>query len=122
MNLDVPALVEDIINALKHNVGANWQAISQFAQSQTTLLAKQGKLIAESRATGALHDDDELFYFFVDQLAENTKNFTRSMAALTAITLESAWNTVVTKLWNAINTIITHAGLPGLIIPPLPVP
>ncbi len=119
MPIDVGKLVEDIMNALKGAVGDGWSKIAGFAEKQSKMLANQAAMITQSRIDGSLKDDDDLFEFFVDQLKEMTENFARSVATLTLLTIEEAWNAVVHVIWGTINSALSSARMAGIPIPTL---
>jgi hypothetical protein len=120
MAIDVPKLVDDVLDALRGELGEGFASIADFAEKQSKMLAQQAAFITEARLNGSLKDDDELFDFFVDQLKEMSGNFARAVAQLTVLTIERAWNAVVDAVWGAINGAIGAAGFPALPIPRAP--
>ncbi|WP_138472189.1 hypothetical protein [Poseidonocella sp. HB161398] len=120
MSVNIAELTTDIINAVTNIVGSDWSKISTFAKKQIKMLAKQAEMIATSRITGSLRDDDENFVFFMGQLEKHTRNFARAVAAMTIVTLERAWNAVANLIWGAVNTALQGANLGQIALPPLP--
>ena len=122
MDFDTGKVVEDIISALKGAVGDGWSAISGFAEKQAKMLANQAAMIAQSRITGSLKDDDDMFEFFTDQLKDHATNFARSVATLTLLTIEQAWNAMVKVVWGAINGALASAKIAGIPLPTFDIP
>lgn len=122
MDFDTGKVVDDIISALKGAVGKGWTAISGFAETQAKMMANQAAMIAQSRISGSLKDDDEMFEFFTDQLKDHATNFARSVATLTLLTIEQAWNAVVKVVWGAINGALSSVRLAGIPLPTFNVP
>lgn len=120
MGFDVSQVIAQILGALEAEISEGWQLVSSFAEKQTRLLANHALMITQSRTTGLLKDNDELFDVLVQQLKELTENFARSLASLTIITLEKAWNAIVRVVWGAINGAVGAAGLAVLPLPRAP--
>jgi hypothetical protein len=113
-------VLNDIVTALKGELGAGYSAISSLVASQGKLLAKQAEDIAKSRINGSLKDDDELFHFFLEGLEKNTANLAKSVVMLSALTIEKAWNAIASILWGAIRTALSGAGVPDGLLPETP--
>lgn len=122
MKFDTGKVVQDIIAALKGEVGEGWAAISGFSQHQAKMLANQAAMITQARISGSLKDDDEMFEFFTDQLKRMTINFARSVATLTLLTIEQAWNAIVKIVWGAINGALASVRIAGIPLPTLEIP
>lgn len=120
MSLDVEALLSDVIQAVQDIVEDDWSRISNFTESQGRMLANQAVMITTARTVGSLKNDDDGFEFFLRQLEKMTRNFTQSIAALTIVTIEKAWNVVVGVVWGAVNGALSAAGLSGVSIPAAP--
>ena len=118
--MDHQQILDDIIAALKGELGQGYSTIRSFVESQGKLLAKQAENIATSRINGSLKDDDDLFHFFLDGLKTNAENMAKSIVMLTALTIEKAWNAVAGVLWGGIRTILSGAGVPGNLLPQTP--
>ncbi len=118
MNAD--AILEAIVNGLKTELGNGFGTIASFVERQGRLLAKQAELIARSRINGELANDDEFFEWLLDRLAKDTENMARSVAVLTALTVERAWNAVANAVWGGLSAILTAAGVPAPFIPARP--
>lgn len=121
MPIDVQTLVDDILAALRGAISEGWSSIAAFAEKQAKMLANQAAMITQSRLNGSLKDDDDLFDFFVDHLKELAANFARSVATMTLLTIEQAWNAVVNVIWGAINKALQTGRLAGLPLPALTV-
>ena len=113
-------ILNDIVAALRGELGDGFSTIGSFVQSQGKLLAKQAEDIAISRVSGSLANDDELFQFFLEGLERNAENMAKSIVMLTALTIEKAWNAVAGVLWGAIRSILSGAGVPGNLLPETP--
>jgi hypothetical protein len=122
MDFDTGKLVNDIISALKGSVGDGWSAISGFAEKQAKMLANQAAMIAQARISGSLKDDDDMFEFFTNQLKDHATNFARSVATLTLLTIEQAWNAVVKVIWGAINGALASVKIAGIPLPTFQIP
>lgn len=105
--LDVNALIGDIQSGVTDIIREDVTALSGFEARQIEKLAKRAALIAEM--TLARQIDEEQRAFFLDDLARDAKTFAKTVAALVAITIENIWNTVVEKIWGAINGVIETA-------------
>jgi len=112
---DVEALGGQIIARLNEILNDNITTFVAFADRQARGLAKQSAWIAEATLAGELDAEDRAW--FLEKLEEVAANFARSVAALTLLTIEQAWNAIVETLWGAINGAISGA-IGGL----LPVP
>jgi hypothetical protein len=108
---DPGAIGNQIISAVNTAINGDIRTIASFAERQAAQLAKQAAWIAESTINGSFTDDDDR-QFFIDNLKDLTENFARTVAGLTILTLEKAWNAVVGVLWGAINGALTASGIP----------
>lgn len=113
-------IFQDMVNALKGELGKGYSTISNFVESQGKLLAKQAEDLAKSRLSGSLANDDELYHFFLQSLQQNTENLAKSLVMLSALTIEKAWNAVANALWGGIRTILSGAGVPANLLPQTP--
>lgn len=120
MSLDVEALLSGVVQAVKDIVADDWSRISNFTENQGRMLANQAVMITTARTVGSLRNDDDGFEFFLRQLEKMTRNFTQSIAALTIVTIEKAWNAVVGVVWGAVNGALSAAGLSEVPIPTVP--
>lgn len=118
--MDPNQILADIADVLKGELKSGYTTIKSFVESQGKLLAKQAATIARSRVSGSLKDDDELYEFFLESLRQNTENMAKSIAMLTALTIEKAWNAVANVLWGAIRTVLSGAGVPSGLLPAVP--
>jgi hypothetical protein len=118
--MDHQLILNDMVSALKGELGGGYSTIKSFVESQGKLLAKQAESIAKSRLGGSLKDDDEMYEFFLDNLKNNTENMAKSIVMLSALTIEKAWNAVAGVLWGAIRTTLSGAGVPGNLLPQQP--
>lgn len=118
--MNVQEVVGESISSLQGVLGDDWGKVSSFAEKQMKMLATQAAWIAESRTLGSLRNDDELFEFFTAQLERMTLNFVRSLAALTLLTVEEAWNAIVGVVWKHVNLALGAAGLGQLPVPEAP--
>jgi adenylate kinase len=114
MVLDVQGTIDALLTALRGAAGTGWTAISGFASKQAPQLVHQAEMIAQSRANGSLKDDDELFQFFVDQLADSVKEVAHYIAAMTVLTIEKAWNAMVGVIWGALQKALGALPWPAL--------
>lgn len=113
-------ILDDIVAALKGELGDGFSAIGSFVQSQGSLLAKQAESIATSRISGSLKNDDALYQFFLENLKTNSENMVKSIVMLSALTIEKAWNAVAGVLWGGMRSILSGAGVPGSLLPEQP--
>ena len=113
-------ILDEIVGNLKAELGSGFGKIRKFTQDQGMMLAKQAELIAHSRIDGNLASDDEFFEWLLEGLKKDTANMVKSIAVLTVLTLEKAWNAVANALWGGIRTILGAAGLPAPLIPAKP--
>ena len=120
MALHVDKLASELVDTLRGKALDGWDRISSFVTKQSKAIATQAAWITESRISGVLKSDDELFDFFVSQLKDSIESMAHAVAVLTVLTIEETWNAVVGIVWGAINTALTGAGLGFLRIPPVP--
>jgi len=120
MALHVDELASELVDTLRGKALDGWDRISSFVTKQSKAIATQAAWITESRISGVLKSDDELFDFFVSQLKDSIESMAHAVAVLTVLTIEETWNAVVGIVWGAINTALTGAGLGFLRIPPVP--
>lgn len=118
--MDFQQILDDLVGALKGELGDGFGAIEGFVRDQGRRLAKQAETIAKMRADGPLTDDDERFQFFLDSLQTNSENFARSVVMLSILTIEKAWNAVAGVLWGAMRGILSGAGVPDNLLPDTP--
>lgn len=118
--MDAAAILDDMIGALRGELTDGYDLISAFAERQGRMLAKQAEHLARERADGFLSEDDELFAFFVEGMQRDAENMARSIAMLTALTIEQAWNAVANALWGGMRTILARAGVPPALLPVTP--
>lgn len=113
-------ILDDMVGALRGELSEGYSSISDFAERQGHMLAKQAEHLAKERADGFLSDDDELFAFFLEGMQRDTENMARSIAMLTVLTIEKAWNAVANALWGGMRTILAGAGVPSNLLPETP--
>lgn len=120
--MDAAELLGAIESALKAEVGRGYSSIKQFVRSQGQKLAEQAIFLAEQRATGSLagSSNDSLYEFFLEGLKTNAENLAKSVAMLTVLTIERAWNAIANVVWGALSGILKAAGLPAVLIPTAP--
>lgn len=118
--MDFQDILDDLVHALKGELGDGFGQIEGFVRQQGRLLAKQAETIATMRVDGPLAGDDERFAFFLESLKSNSENFSRSLVMLSILTIEKAWNAVAGVLWGAIRQILGSAGIPGNLLPETP--
>ena len=85
-------------------------------------MADQAAAIAQARITGSLKDDDDTFDFFTNQLKDLATNFARSVATLTLLIIEQAWNAVVKVVWGAINGALASVKIADIPLPTFDIP
>ena len=118
--MDAAAILDEMIGALRGELADGYDLISDFAERQGRMLAKQAEHLAKERADGFLAEDEELFAFFVEGMQRDTENMARSIAMLTALTIEQAWNAVANALWGGMRAILAGAGVPPALLPETP--
>ena len=114
VTIDLGKTVNDIIKALNDVLTGDIKTNVPFINQQATALVAQAQLIAQQTNAGELTAEQRSF--FLDHLADHTKDLALMVAALTVLTAEKAWNAIVGVLWGAINTAIS-ATLGGIKIP-----
>lgn len=118
--MDYKDILGDIVDGLKEDIGEDLSSTRAFVEDQAKLAAKQAEMIAVSRVSGSLKDDDELFKYFMDQLVESARQVAISVAMHTIVTIEKAWNAVANALWGALRTVLGGAGVPNDLLPETP--
>lgn len=118
--MDHQQILDDIIAALKGELGQGFSTIKTFVTNQGTLLAQQAEEIAHLRVHGSLRTNDKLYNFFLEGLKTNAENMAKSIVMLTALTIEKAWNAIAGILWGGIRTILSGAGVPSGLLPATP--
>lgn len=104
------AISKKILSSLTKIIGEDVKDHVEFAEEQTKLMAKQAALIAQASISGDIDAEDR--DFFTESLRKSAENFARTLAALTILTIEKAWNALVSILWGAINKAVESAGVP----------
>lgn len=107
-------VAQDMLAALSGVLRQDIQEQVSFAARQSKALAMQAAWIADETAMGKLSADDRDWY--LNDLANLSANFARTLAALTLLTAEKAWNAIVGVLWTAINGAV-GAALGGIKLP-----
>ncbi len=100
-----------IIAAVNNVLQADVTNYVAFAKRQADQLAQQAAWIAQGTITGEFKDEQDRDWF-LQNLQTLTKNFAHTIAGLTILTIEKAWNAIVGVLWKAINGAIAGAGIP----------
>ncbi|MEO9600257.1 hypothetical protein [Parasphingorhabdus sp.] len=118
--MNAAEILDNMLGALSGELTDGYDLISGFAERQGRMLSKQAEHLAMERIDGFLADDDELFAFFIDGMKRDTENMVRSIAMLTALTIEQAWNAVANALWGGMRTILAGAGVPPNLLPTTP--
>ena len=116
--MDAASILAEVRDALRGELGAGYSAIAAFVEIQGQLLAEQAEFIARHRASGELND--RMFAILAKGLEDNTRNLANSVAMLTALTLEKAWNAVAEALWGGMRTILSAAGVSSELLPATP--
>lgn len=117
MDFNLDQTVADVASALQGSLGQSWATVSAFVTQQTTLLAAQAEMIAQSRLNGSLRGNDALFQTFLGNLTAATGGFVRALVAQAVVAIEKAWNAVVGVIWGAIGKALSTV----LPLPALPV-
>ncbi|WP_172328044.1 hypothetical protein [Mangrovicoccus sp. HB161399] len=118
MAFDPESVTAEIAGTLRVQAGADFQRIRQIVGTHAASIAAQAELLVQSRiesaaaGTGSVLDE-----FFADQLKVQVRHLAQTVAAMTVLTLEKAWNAMVGIVWTAMNAALSGAGLPGLPIP-----
>ena len=118
--MDFDQILLTITTSLKDEIGDDLSSIQSFIDSQGKLLAQQAIWIAESRVSGSLKNDDDLFGYFTDALRRDTEGLARAVAMHSIITIEKAWNAVANAVWGSIRAILSGAGVPDGLLPETP--
>ncbi len=118
--IDVDALIKDLLGALSGAINDDIKNHVEFAERQAKALAKQAAWITEGTIKGELDEEDR--DWFLNDLATLAANFARTVAALTILTIEKAWNAIVGAVWSAINGAVDSALGFALPIPKVPGP
>ncbi|WP_284124630.1 hypothetical protein [Parerythrobacter aestuarii] len=118
--MDAADILNDMLVALRGELHDGYGTIAEFAERQGRMLAKQAEHLAKERADGFLTDDDDLFAFFLEGMQRDAENMAKSIAMLSVITVEKAWNAVAGALWGGLRTILAAAGVPAVLLPETP--
>ncbi len=113
-------LFGEIVAALKGELGTGFNKIKKFVETDAKLMAKHTAWIAQSRIEGVLANDDAFYEWHLEGLKRDTVNMAKTVAVLTALTIEQAWNAVANVIWGALSKTLTAAGLPAPLIPSKP--
>lgn len=101
----IDKLVDGLLDKLSDAINEDIKNHVQFADRQVKALAKQAAWIAADTMSGEL--DDKERDWFLDDLSELSANFARTVAGLTILTIEKAWNMIVEEIWKTINSAVT---------------
>ena len=118
--IDVNGLIKDLLGTLSGAMNDDIKHYVKFADRQAKALGKQAAWIAEGVVNGEL--DDEERDWFLTNLGELSANFARTVATLTILTIEKAWNAIAGEIWKVINGAVNTALGFSLPIPKLPDP
>ena len=116
--IDVNSLVKNLLGSLSEAISEDIKLHIRFADRQAKTLAKQAAWIAEGTVNGEL--DVEERDWFLSNLGDLSVNFARTVASLTILTIEKAWNAIVGEIWKAINGAVDTALGFTLPIPTMP--
>ncbi len=119
MPTNVDLLAKEIMGGLGDALGSGWNQVADYQWKKMQLIARQAGLIATSRATGSLKNDDEGFDYEVQGLKEQVKGMAIVIANLVIITIEKAFNAVMGVIWKAMQGFLDARGL-GSLIPEKP--
>jgi len=115
MNRD--EIVSGIASALKGELKSGWNTVRSLVQEQSEAIATQTVMVTKERVSGSLRDNDQLYHFFMKQLEKHAQNLAFSVANLTILTAEKAWNAIVDVIWGEINKALAAAGMGKLPMP-----
>lgn len=113
IEFDSDTFVSTVLGDLNDLVNGDIADYVAFAEKQMRSLGKQAAWIASTAIVpfghpGGFDDRGELDWF-LDNLERMSANFARTIAGLTILTLEKAWNAIVGALWDAINAVTETA-------------
>jgi hypothetical protein len=105
-------VVAHILDLLRGELSSGFSAIQTFAKTQLETIAELGAVIARERVSGILRKNTQMFNRFIERLKGHIAVFARDVALLTVLTIEKAWNLVVSEIWGVLNSAISSVGLP----------
>lgn len=112
-------IIARILNRLQTQLGEDFETIESFARERLESITELAAVIARERVDGIFRTNNQMFARAVDRLKAHVDLFARNLALLSALTVEKAWNTVVSEVWGAINALVGAVGAP-LPLPQLP--
>lgn len=118
--MDTDAILNEILAALKGELGGGFSKIKKFATRQGEMMARQAALIARGRLDGDFVEGDPFYQFLLKNLKDLAANTARAIAMQTLLTIEKAWNAIANVVWGALRGVLTAAGLPAPLIPAKP--
>lgn len=113
-------LLQEILDVIAEKLQDGFAAIETVASKHAKRVAIQAELLAQSRISGQARNDDEVFDFLKGMLQDMIHSMAKILVAMTILTIETVWNSVVSVVWNAINTALSSAGLGKLQPPGIP--
>jgi hypothetical protein len=120
MDIDFAQLVADIVDAVRGVTRQSFAKVEAFVREQTPRIAMHYKLATELHLAGEVGDAE--YREMVKDGELMIRRLGMTIAGLTIVTLERAWNAIVGVVWGTVNRALGAAGVPLLAIPPAPLP
>ncbi|MCA0873616.1 hypothetical protein LCL97_22515 [Seohaeicola saemankumensis] len=114
-------VIANILGKLQTQLQGDFETIETFARERLEDIAELAMVLARERVDGIFKTNNQMFQRAVARLEKRVDLFVRDLALLSALTVEKAWNTVVSEVWGAINAVI-GAAAGTLPLPSLPKP
>ena len=118
--IDYKSLLQEILDVISEKVGDGFSSIETIATKHAKRVATQATLLTQSRISGQAQNDDEVFDFLKGMLQDMIHSMAKVLVALTVLTIETVWNSVVDVVWGAINAALNGAGVGNLLPPGIP--
>ena len=111
MAIDVVKLSADIQKAMSETLGRDVPLIRSFSARQLEAIAQHVALIEKGIESGEITEATR--EYFLDSLEDMTLNFVKTFRGLQAVTVEKAYNAIVTVIWKVLKDL---PGVPSLFI------
>jgi len=105
IDIDVAALGDDILNAVRGVVDDDLPTLSDFVKNQLAGIAEQTALVAKGIADGWIDTEEERAHW-AKTLKDMATEFAKTLRALVVITVEKAVNAIIAVLRGAVEATV----------------
>lgn len=104
MNLNIPALVKDMLNAAKPVLNDYWKEVKPYVEKESKSFAQNLAMIAKLKLQGKISREEALLHI---QIQRNSfRAVLTAVEGLGILMVEKALNAAISAIRNAVNTAI----------------